>query len=224
MGYYIDFSKITLDKFKMMLESTYLLPSQQILKDKMDSRFEVIKSQDINNLEQLKQALKNKNKINSFSKETSLPVDYLTVLRRVIKSYHPTPRKIKDFIELSKETKDKLENIGIKTTPQLYDKLAAKVDRNTLKKELDVDDEEILLLAKLADVSRLRYVNPAFATLLVNSDYDTVSNIRNADYQELYKELVRINEDKKFYKGRINLKDMKFLVNDTEHLSLDVEY
>lgn len=224
MGYYIDFSKITLDKFKMMLESTYLLPSQQILKDKMDSRFEVIKSQDINNLEQLKQALKNKNKINSFSKETSLPVDYLTVLRRVINSYHPTPRKIKDFIELSKETKDKLENIGIKTTPQLYDKLAAKVDRNTLKKELDVDDEEILLLAKLADVSRLRYVNPAFATLLVNSDYDTVSNIRNADYQELYKELVRINEDKKFYKGRINLKDMKFLVNDTEHLSLDVEY
>lgn len=224
MGYYIDFSKITLDKFKMMLESTYLLPSQQILKDKMDSRFEVIKSQDINNLEQLKQALKNKNKINSFSKETSLPVDYLTVLRRVINSYHPTPRKIKDFIELSKETKDKLENIGIKTTPQLYDKLAAKVDRNTMKKELDVDDEEILLLAKLADVSRLRYVNPAFATLLVNSDYDTVSNIRNADYQELYKELVRINEDKKFYKGRINLKDMKFLVNDTEHLSLDVEY
>lgn len=224
MGYYIDFSKITLDKFKMMLESTYLLPSQQILKDKMDSRFEVIKSQDINNLEQLKQALKNKNKINSFSKETSLPVDYLTVLRRVINSYHPTPRKIKDFIELSKETKDKLENIGIKTTPQLYDKLAAKKSRNTLKKELNVDDEEILLLAKLTDVSRLRYVNPAFATLLVNSDYDTVSNIRNADYQELYKELVRINEDKKFYKGRINLKDMKFLVNDTEHLSLDVEY
>lgn len=224
MGYYINFSKITLDKFKMMLESTYLLPSQQILKDKMDSRFEVIKSQDINNLEQLKQALKNKNKINSFSKETSLPVDYLTVLRRVINSYHPTPRKIKDFIELSKETKDKLENMDIKTTPQLYDKLAAKVDRNTMKKELDVDDEEILLLAKLADVSRLRYVNPAFATLLVNSDYDTVSNIRNADYQELYKELVRINEDKKFYKGRINLKDMKFLVNDTEHLSLDVEY
>lgn len=224
MGYYIDFSKITLDKFKMMLESTYLLPSQQILKDKMDSRFEVIKSQDINNLEQLKQALKNKNKINSFSKETSLPDDYLTVLRRVINSYHPTPRKIKDFIELNKETKDKLENMGIKTTPQLYDKLAAKVDRNTLKKELDVDDEEILLLAKIADVSRLRYVNPSFATLLVNSDYDTVSNIRNADYQELYKELVRINEDKKFYKGRINLKDMKFLVNDTEHLSLDVEY
>ena len=224
MGYYIDFSKITLDEFRGMLESTYLLPSQQIIAEDINERFKVLKTHGINNMQQLQQALKSKNDVNRFSEQTSLPVDYLTVLRRVVNSYHPQPRMIKDYAVLSREIIDKLERMGIKTTPQLYDKVVVKADRNVLKKELDINDDEVLLLAKLADVSRLRYVNPAFATLLVNSDYDTVIKIKNGDYQDLYEQLVRLNEDQRFYRGRINLKDIKFLVNDTEYVSMDMEY
>lgn len=224
MGYYIDLSKITLEEFQRMLESTYLLPSQQIIAADINERFQVLKSHGINNMQQLQQALKSKNDVNSFSRQTSLPVDYLTVLRRVVKSYHPQARKIRDFAVLSRENIDRLEHMGIKTTLQLYDKVAAKADRNVLKKELDINDDEALLLTKLVDVSRLRYVNPAFATLLLNSDYDTVIKIKNADYQELHEQLVRLNKDRRFYKGRINLKDMKFLVNDTDYILLDIEY
>lgn len=224
MGYYIDFSKITLEEFQRMLESTYLLPSQQIIAEGMNERFQILKSHEIKNMQQLQQALKSKNDVNSFSGQTSLPVDYLTVLRRMVNSYHPQPRMIKDCTVLSREIIDRLEGMGIKTTPQLYDKVAAKADRNILRKELDINDEEALLLAKLADVSRLRYVNPAFASLLLNSDYDTVIKIKNADYRELYEQLARVNEDQRFYKGRINLKDMKFLVNDTEYISADIDY
>lgn len=224
MGYYIDFSKITLEEFQRMLESTYLLPSQQIIAEDINERFQILKSHGINNMQQLQQALKNKNDVNGFSKKTLLPVNYLTVLRRVVNSYHPQPRMIKDYSVLSSEIIDKLERMGIKTTPQLYDKVAAKADRRVLKKELDINGEEALLLAKLADISRIRYVNPAFASLLLNSDYDTVIKIKNADYQELYEQLLRLNEDRRFYKGRINLKDMKFLVNDTEYISSYIEY
>ena len=39
--------------------------------------------------------------------------------------------------------------------------------------ELGFDEEEALFLAKIYDFSRLRYVNPSFATLLLNSNYDT---------------------------------------------------
>lgn len=224
MSYYIDLSKITLDKFKDILNSGYLLPSQQILKEDIDDKFFALKSQNIENVYQLQQALKTKGKINDFSRSSSLSIDYLIVLRRMVNSYHPQPRKIKDFTGLSAETKDKLENMGIKTTPQLFEKMALKEDRENLRIELGISDDEALVLAKISDVSRLRYVNPSFATLLVNSRYDTVEKIKIADSNELYQELVTLNENKKYYKGRINLKDMGFLVNDTSNVSLDVEY
>lgn len=228
MGYYIDLSNIPLDELKDKLKSSRLLPSQMILIDDIDRKFETLKAHGMENMFVLQLALKNKDKVNSFSKQTSLPVDYLTVLRREVNSYHPQARKLKDFAVLSSKTKKMLEDMGIKTTPQLYDKVVTKADRNNLKNELDVDDREMLILVKLCDVSRLRYVNPGFASLLVNSNYDTVEKIKNADFNELYENLMRVNENKKFYKGRINLKDMEFLVNDIKHVpftvSLDVEY
>lgn len=224
MPYYIDLNKITLDEFKDNLKSGYLLPSQQILKEDVDEKFKALKSQNIENMHQLQQALKTKGKINDFSSSSGLSVDYLTVLRRMVNSYHPQPRKLKDFTCLSAETKNKLENIGIKTTPQLFEKVTFKADREKLRTELGISDDEALLLAKISDVSRLRYVNPAFATLLVNSKYDTVEKIKAADFNELYHDLITLNENKRYYKGRINLKDMDFLVNDTTNISLDVEY
>lgn len=228
MGYYIDLSNVSLNAFKNKLKSSRLLPSQMILLEDIDRKFETFEAHGIRNMYELQQVLKNKDKINVFSKLTSLPVDYLTVLRREVNSYHPQARKLKDFTVLSSKTKKMLEEMGIKTTLQLYDKVASKTDRNNLKNEWGVDDLELLILAKLCDVSRLRYVNPAFATLLVNSNYDTVEKIKNADFNEVYEDLILVNGNKKFYKGRINLKDMEFLINDINHfqftVSLDVEY
>lgn len=224
MGYYIDLSRISLDAFKNKLALADLLPSQKILKEQIDERFYAISDQQIENLDQLQQALSTKSKVEHFAKTTGLPADYLTVLRREINSYHPQPRKIKDFSCLSAETKERLEKKGIRTTVELYDRIATKSDRNALMNELKISEEESLLLAKLTDVSRLRYVNQDFATLLVNSDYDTVEKIKQADHQSLYENLTKINGEKRYFKGRINLSDMKFLIKDAATLSLDIMY
>jgi hypothetical protein len=224
MGYYIDLSKISLDDLKDKITSSDLLPSQQILKKGIDDKFKVLKSIDIKNMDELNRKLKNKKNIKELSNDTSIKTDYLTILRRYVNSFHPPPRKIGDFPSLSHLTVDKLEKMGINTTPQLYDKLVTKELRNNLKTELGVADEEILILTKLADVSRLKYVSPIYATLIVYSDYDTVQKIRNADYNDLHNQLVKINKEKNLYKGRINLKDIKYLVNETDYVTLDVEY
>ncbi|MDD1775141.1 MAG: DUF4332 domain-containing protein, partial [Methanobacterium sp.] len=190
----------------------------------IDDKFKVLKSIDIKNVDELNRKLKNKKNIKELSNDTSIKTDYLTILRRYVNSFHPPPRKIGDFPSLSHLTVDKLEKMGITTTPQLYDKLVTKELRNNLKTELGVADEEILILTKLADVSRLKYVSPIYATLIVYSDYDTVQKIRNADYNDLHNQLVKINKEKNLYKGRINLKDIKYLVNETDYVTLDVEY
>ena len=224
MGYYIDLREISLDAFRRKLETTDLLPSQKILKEKMDEGFNVLKAQGIKNMYELQQALKTKAKVNQFAQATLLPIDYLIVLRREVNSYHPQARKIKDFPCLEERIKKGLENIGIQTTVELYDKIATKDERNKLKKQLNMAEEEVLLLAKLTDVSRIRYVNQAFATLLVHSDYDTVEKIKKADDQELYDKLIQFNKEKRYFKGNIGLKDMKFFIEDTVNVALDIEY
>ena len=224
MGYYIDLSKISLEQFREKLANGELLPSQQILKDDLDERFQKIKDQKINNMNELKQALKTKAQLNKFAATTFLPIDYLTILRREVNSYHPQARKIKDFPCLSAKTIKGLAAIGIKTTVELYEQIVTKAARKKLQEKLGITSKEALLLAKLTDVSRVRYINQAFATLLINSEYDTLQKINQADFEELYQQLSTINQEKGYFRGKIFLKDMKYLIKDTENVSFEIEY
>jgi hypothetical protein len=224
MGYYIDLTRISLDKLKEKLKTEDLLPSQQILKKNIDERFEIIKSQNLKTVSDLKSALKTKKEVKQFSSKTSLPENFLIVLRREINSYHPQPRKIEDFPEISDSTKKKLQNMGIKTTIELYDMIITKEKRKKLEKELKISNEEILLLTKLTDLSRIRYVNQTFATLLTNSEYDTVKKIKKADYKKLYESLLKINESKNIFKGKIKIKDMNFLIKEAMIVPVEIEY
>jgi hypothetical protein len=224
VGYYIDLGSISLDTYQKRLETTDLLPSQQLLKIDIEEKFKEIKSHSIINMFQLQQTLKTKEKVKQFSEMTLLPIDYLTVLRREINSYHPRPRKIKDFPGLSSKLKEKLVQIGVQTTVMLYDKTATISERDKLKKEIGATEREALLLTKLADVCRLRYVNETFATLLVSSEYDTVARIKQADYRQLCEALLALNADGRYFKGKFGQKDMKFLVDECLYMPLEVEY
>lgn len=224
MGYYLDLSKISLDQFRKKLESTQLMPSQKILKENSEEKFNTIKAQNIKNMHELQQALKTKDRVNKFSEATSLPVDYLTILRREVNSYHPQARKIKDFPCLQEKTIHELMKLGIKTTVDLYERIVTKAQREKLKQQINIDENEVLLLAKLTDVSRLRYVNQAFATLLVSTKYDTVEKIQKVDYLELHDHLMDVNTGKKYFRGSIALEDMKLFVDDSKYVSLDIEF
>ncbi len=224
MGYYIDLSTISLGTLKKKLQSADLIPSQQILLDQIDGRFTVIQAQGIDNLDVLQQALKTKQKVESFAELTSLPVDYLTVLRREVNSYHPQARKINEFPCLPDGLKRKLESTGIKTTVHLFDRVAAKDERNRLQQELGLTDDEALLLARLADLSRLRYVSPVFAVWIIDAGCPTIEAVRAADPEALCEALARANADNRYYRSNLSLRDAKYLVDDAAYVSLDVEY
>ena len=141
MGYYIDLEKITIDEYRKKLESAYLPPSRMILKDKLDERFGYFKGIGLKNVKELIQLLKKQDKFAELSKVGCLSGDYLTILLRELNSTLPNPNKIADFIWISKSTIDKLEQIGIKNTAQLYDKVITKSDRQKLADSIGSDFE-----------------------------------------------------------------------------------
>jgi len=224
MGYYINLKSISIDQYKEILKAADLLPSRMVLKENMDINFNSIKSQNIRNVDEMQQALMNKNKLQDFSKQTGLSEEYLKILIREINSYHPTPNNIKDFPGTPGEVIVKLEKLGIKNTLQLYDKILTPEGRSEISIKTGIDRNEMMRLTKLTDLSRIRWVNHTFAYVLLEAGYDTAEKVALADYKELYETVKQLNEERKIYKGHIGLHDMKLCIKAAQDVPLEIEY
>ncbi len=95
-NYFIDTDKFSIDKFRNILLTKEILPGRIILKEDLDERFDILKTKKIKTLSDLLETLKTKQKIDRFSKETGLTVEYLTILRREADSYVSVPVKLID--------------------------------------------------------------------------------------------------------------------------------
>jgi hypothetical protein len=224
MGYYIDLSKISLESYKVRLQTSDLLPSRRILKEDIDKRFEYFKNIGIKHVLELQQVLKRKN---SFIELTKMPVfteEYLKILLREINSYHPQPNKLNEFEGISKDAIEKLERLGIKDTVALFEKVNTAKLRSELSISSGIDPSIIIELTKLTDLSRIKWVGTMFARVLYESGFDTVGKVSEADFNELHHKITLINTERKLYKGQIGLNDMKLCVAAAKEVSLEIEY
>ena len=186
-------------------------------------KFDAIKAQGLEDVNAMFAVLKNKAKLLELSRTTGIDDKYLSVLKREASAYHLKLIKISDFTMISDFTKKKLEVMGIKNTVQFIGQGNTKSKRLEIAQRTGISTEEIELLAKLCDLSRLRYVNVAFAELLSRSRYDTVAKVKSADYIKLYEELSALNEGKKYYTGHLGKNDMEYLVRDKAYADVDIE-
>ena len=224
MGYYINLKSISIDNYKQILKTTELIPSWKIIGEDIDKNLDIIKEHDINDLDELLIVLKDKSKIHDFSSLSGLPVKYLEVLKRVVSGYRQKPNRIKDFSCISEYIVNKLEKLELKNTLKLYGKVLTPKKRAEFSKETGISQAEVLKLAKLADLSRIRWVNHTFAYVLLESGYDTVEKIAKADYRELYTTIKQLNEERKIYNAHIGERDMKMVIESAQSLDFEIEY
>jgi hypothetical protein len=208
-GYYIDLEAVSLEKLKEQLKSARLLPSQKILGEAVGERIACLQQHGIENLMQLQAALKSKSDNQLLSEATGLSVEYLTILRREVYSNQPKPIALKDFPDVDPDVVQKLLQLGVKNTFQLFPKVLSPNDRIAFSKQHLIDLDALLELTKLTDLARLKWVGPKFARLLFESGYDTVEKVAISNYEELYATIMRVNKAKNIYAGRLGLEDMK---------------
>ncbi|NJK95142.1 MAG: DUF4332 domain-containing protein [Bacteroidales bacterium] len=125
---------------------------------------------------------------------------------------------------ISSETVALLESKGIKDTLTLFDKVKTQTDREILSRDTGIRPEEIMLLTKLTDLSRIRWVGCTFARVLYEAGFETTTSVAEADYQYLYNTILRLNSEKNLYKGQIGLNDMKLCVLSAREVSSEIEY
>lgn len=224
MGYYIDFEKVTIDDYKLKLESAYLPPSRMMLKDKLDERLGYFQSIGIKNVNELILLLNKKDKLAELSELEIFSGDYLTILLRELNSLLPKPNMISDFNVISADTVDRLKKAGIKNTKEIYNCVLNKSDRQKLSELSGVDEPTILKLTKLSDLSRIKWVGVTFAQMLYDIGLDTVSKVANSDPEYVYNLIRELNNEKQIYKGQIGMNDMRILVQEAKRLPQDIEY
>jgi hypothetical protein len=212
MAYFIDLSKISLEVYKEKLKTAYLSPGRMILKENIDKRFSLLKEAGAGTVRDLLIILRSKKKFAELAKQRELPSEYLIILLRELNSIHPKPNKIRDFPGLSEDTIENLEAKGLTNTVKLYDRVLTAESRKVLSQETGIAQDIITEVAKLSDISRVKWAGVTFARMLYHLGYDSVEKISRANPVDMHQQINRLNLEKGFYKGSIGLNDIRIFI------------
>jgi hypothetical protein len=222
--YHIDLEQFSLEKFRHILETSELLPSRRILKEKIPERFAILEGMRIRNLKALTGALSTNKKIERFSQESGLPQDYLEILKRQTKIYTPYPIPLKKIPGIAPEYIERLAAIGIKQTKQLFERAKSAKDRAELSGLADVPGEALLELVKMSDLARAGWVGPIFARLIYEAGADTLDELSKRSPEALFERLRAVNEEQKLTKGSFTAKDIASCIEIAKELPKVIEY
>ncbi len=223
-GYYADLAAFSLERLKNLFKTTRLLPSQKILQENIDERFACLAQYGIQNLAQLQKSLNSKVDLQSFSAQTGLPIDYLTLLRREVNSNQPKPIDLKDFPGVHAEVAQPLAQRGIKNTAQLFPHVLTAANRLALAHETQIALDDILDLTRLTDVARAKWVGPKFARLLVAAGYGSLAKIASADSESLWQAIQQTNREGNHYQGSLSQDDLKGWLLTVQNVPQLIEY
>ena len=219
MSYHINLEKVTIEFFREWLKTSNLIPGWMILRENMDY-LDTLKKLGIVNLDQVRVVLKSKANLHEFSGKSGIPEDYLTVLRRVVNGFHPKPNKIKDFPKIAGETVRKLKEFGMTNTLKLFEHIDEPGKRAQFGKDHDLSEVEVDNLWKLADLSRIKWVNHTFAYVLKEAGYESLKNVADADHEEMYQKVKELNHKQKYYRGTIGSNDFQRCVESAQMVLL----
>jgi hypothetical protein len=218
MTYYVDAENVSLDDLRKRIEATDLVPSRASLLDGINMKLEALEQQGITTLARLRNELKNSKRLEAVANATGIDTQYLILLRREIESYFPKPFALKTFDWLPIGEIAKLEQNGIRDTAVLYKAASSVKGRTELAKSTGMDVAILEALARLADLTRVQWVSPTTARMLVTAAYDSASKVAAADAEDLCEAFLRVNDGGRFFKGKIGLRDIKRLIQAASYV------
>ena len=219
MAYHIDAENIDLDDLQKRIEETDLVPSRISLLDGLDTKLRTLEQQGITTLARLRYELKNAKRREALSDATDIDLQYLILVRREVEGYFPKPAALKAFDWLPKEEITRLEENGIHNAAALYEAARGAKSRTEIAGSIGVDVAVFEALIRLADLTRVQWVSPTAARMLIEAGYDSASMVAAADSEDLHQALIRVNEGDRFFKGTIGLRDIKRLIQAAGYVS-----
>jgi len=217
--FHIKLENYSLKKFKKSLKTREMIPSRVILKVDIDGRLAKLEEKDITNLKELIDKLKTKTKIEQFSNETGLSVEYLTILNREAKSYLPHSIRLDKFAGIETSYVKRLDDAEIKNTREILKVAGEKCKREQLSEETGIPIEVLNEIVCLSDLSRAYGVGPAYARMIYDMDIKTIQ----AFVKKTAEDFVNIYEEKTLKKADFGINEIQFSIELAKELDIIVE-
>lgn len=217
----MDYSKpetVSLDDLRERIKSTDLVPSRAVLLEGIDAIFNTLAQQGLNTWQDLQNAIKNPKKIESFSMQSGIDSQYLVLLRREVESYHPKPFDLIAIDWIPQDVIKKLEGEGIISSDQLLLITSDKDLKNRLTEKIGIDYQMMDYLLNLVSLCRVQWVSPTAARMLIEAGYETPLKLSDADGNELFEAMDRVNKSGGYFKGTIGLRDIKRLIEAAKYM------
>ncbi len=84
--------------------------------------------------------------------------------------------------------------------------------------------EELLKLAHLADLSRIKWVGATYAQMLYDLGVDSAKKVSEADPTDLHTRINRLIKENNIFKGQIGVGDIRVLIEAAAELPVEIEY
>ena len=215
-----DYSKpenVSLSELKTRIRSTDLVPSRVMLIEGLESAFEKFSQRGILTWLDLRKCIQNSKHLEDFANETGISLQYLVLLRRETESYQSKPFLIKDVHWISNDIIAKIIGNGITDSEMLLAQIIETKQIDEFAGNVGIDCETVEHLVKLAKLCRVQWVSPTTARMIIEAGFETCQELACADAGELYKAMARINNNGKFFRGTIGMRDTKRLIEAAKY-------
>ena len=218
MSYHIDDSSISLPMIMNRIAESDLVPSRESLRDGIDAKFESLENHGIRTLADLRRELNTTRRREALAHLTGLNPDYLVLLRREVEGYFPKPCPLRDLDWISAGEIAEFESVGIQNTAMIRDGgyLSSFTEGSSGLPGIAPDAWKTIVA--VAELVRIQWVSPTFARTLVVAGYDTVAVVAAAEPCVLEEAIARVNAERRYFKGRIGLRDVRRLIASARFL------
>jgi hypothetical protein len=211
---------VSLSDLLLRIKSTDLVPSRAALLEDIDILFERISKEGIQTWMDLQKAIKNPKNIESFSKATGINPQYLVLLLREIEGYHPKSFDLVDIDWVSQDVINELVKNGITNSEELLSKNEDQNCQLRFAEQVGIDPKPLDYLVRLSELTRVQWVSPITARMLIEAGCDNCQKLASADGEILCAEVDRVNKQKGYFNGKIGLRDINRLIQAAKYTLL----
>lgn len=190
-----------------------MLPGRVALQEQMDERFNLLKKSGVKTLGDLLRVLDSNTKIESYSAQTGLPVNYLVLLKREAGSYLVRPFPLSDFPGIPFEYTELLKSKGIKNTKDLFVQVQLESRQAEMASKTGIPQYRLKELVSLCDLSRITGVGGIFARVIYEAGIRSTLEFASTDSSGLLSRCRTVIEKHGYTAGNLGEKDILYGIN-----------
>jgi len=195
-----------------------LVPSRLSLLEDIDEVFQILFKTGLRTLSDLRKRLKTPKRLAVFASESGIDPAYLTLLRREIESYFPKAFPLRDFDWIPASVRQKLESAGLTDSRKVFEAFVEPGKVKGMSSMYDIEESALKTLSELVDLTRIQWMSPLSARLMVEAGYPSANSIKTAKPEALCQAVEAVNRKNGYFKGKIGLRDIKRLLHAAKYV------